>query len=77
MKKVRVLVVDDDRLNLQMMHDMLTPLGYEVLTAENGSTCLDAARSELPDLIFLDVVMPVMDGFEACEMLKADSQKHR
>jgi len=74
MKKVRVLVVDDDRLNLQMMHDMLTPLGYEVLTAENGSTCLDAARSELPDLIFLDVVMPVMDGFEACEMLKADSR---
>lgn len=72
MKKPRVLVIDDDRLTRQMMGDMLDPLGYDVLTAADGREGFEAARSGQPDLIFLDVVMPVMDGFETCEKLKAD-----
>lgn len=68
----RVLIVDDNALNLQMMRDMLEPLGYEVEAAGNGREAVETAPQFRPDLILLDIVMPVMDGFEACEQLKAD-----
>jgi putative two-component system response regulator len=74
MKKIRVLVVDDDQLSRRQMRDMLTPLGYEVSTAENGVQGLEKVRADQPDLVFLDVVMPAMDGFETCEMIKKDSR---
>jgi putative two-component system response regulator len=70
--KPRILVVDDDRLAQQMMRDMLVPFGYAVTVAGDGQTALEVARQVRPHLILLDVVMPVMDGFEACERLKAD-----
>jgi putative two-component system response regulator len=68
----RILVVDDTALGRQVMEDLLVPLGYEVMSAENGADCLEMARRHLPDLILLDVVMPVMDGFTACEEIKSD-----
>jgi putative two-component system response regulator len=67
-----ILVVDDDRVTQSMVRDMLEPLGYGVAAAGNGQTGLDMARALRPQLILLDVVMPVMDGFTACELLKAD-----
>jgi putative two-component system response regulator len=70
--KPRILVVDDDRLSQQLMQEMLVPLGYAVSIAGDGRTALDLARRIRPHLVFLDVVMPVMDGFEACERLKED-----
>jgi len=70
--KPRILVVDDDRLVQQMLRDMLVPFGYAVTVAGDGQTALEVARQVRPHLILLDVVMPVMDGFEACERLKAD-----
>jgi putative two-component system response regulator len=70
--KQRILVVDDDLLIQRMMEDLLVPLGYEVTVAGDGHAALDAARRILPHLVFLDVVMPRMDGFEACERLKKD-----
>jgi putative two-component system response regulator len=68
----RILVVDDTALSRTLMEDLLVPLGYEVMSAENGADCLEMARRHLPDLILLDVVMPVMDGFTACEEIKSD-----
>jgi putative two-component system response regulator len=70
--KPRILVVDDDRFAQRLMQDMLVPLGYAVSVAGNGQEALEAARRNRPRLILLDVVMPVMDGFEACRQLKAD-----
>jgi len=68
----RILVVDDTALGRRVLEDLLVPLGYDVMSAENGADCLEMARRHLPDLILLDVVMPVMDGFTACEEIKAD-----
>lgn len=68
----RILIVDDDRLSQRLMEEMLVPLGYLVSVAGDGRTALDLARRIRPHLVFLDVVMPVMDGFEACQRLKED-----
>ncbi len=70
--KPRILVVDDDRFSQRLMQDMLVPLGYAVTVAGDGQAALDLARRIRPHLILLDVVMPLMDGFEACDRLKAD-----
>jgi two-component system cell cycle response regulator len=68
----RILVVDDNPLNVKLLAAKLARDYYFVSTAENGIQCLDAAQKEHPDLILLDIMMPEMDGFEACEKLKAD-----
>ncbi|HEY5997967.1 MAG TPA: HD domain-containing phosphohydrolase [bacterium] len=73
-EKPRILVVDDDRLAQRLMEDMLLPLGYEVTIADDGRTALDTARRIRPHLIFMDVVMPVIDGFFACQLLKEDPE---
>jgi len=71
--KPRILVVDDDRFSQQLLQDMLVPLGYAVSIAGDGLAAIDLARRIRPHLILLDVVMPLMDGFAACERLKADA----
>jgi putative two-component system response regulator len=70
--KPRILVADDDRFAQHALQDMLVPLGYAVTVAGDGLEALAAARRIRPRLILLDVVMPVMDGFEACKRLKTD-----
>ncbi len=70
---IKILCVDDDPLILQMLGDILRLRGYTVVTAPDGETGLDAAARERPDLILLDVMMPGIDGFELCRLLKADS----
>ncbi len=69
----RILVVDDDRLSQRLMQEMLEPLGYAVSVAGDGLAAIDLARRIRPHLILLDIVMPLMDGFEACERLKGDA----
>ena len=73
----KILVVDDtntDRLNLQ---SILQQAGYNVVTATSGREALEKAASERPDLIFLDIIMEDMDGFQTCRKLSADdSSKH-
>ncbi len=65
-----ILVVDDDRLGRRMMQEILSPLGYEVATAGDGREAVEVAAQLRPDLVFMDVVMPELDGFEACSELK-------
>jgi CheY-like chemotaxis protein/HPt (histidine-containing phosphotransfer) domain-containing protein len=67
-----ILIVDDTPANLQLLAGMLKERGYKPRTVSSGARALEAARLMLPDLILLDVNMPVMDGFEVCERLKAD-----
>lgn len=69
----RILVVDDVDTNVRLLEAKLTIEYYDVLTCRDGATALDIARNEQPDLILLDVMMPLMDGFETCRRLKDDS----
>ncbi len=70
----RILIVDDNPLNLKMLDIILKNENYQTLKAENGFKALELARKELPDLVFLDIMMPEMDGFEVCQKLKADPE---
>lgn len=66
----KILIVDDKIANLDLLKQMLRPLGYEIFFATSGARALDIAASVHPDLILLDVMMPEMDGFETCRRLK-------
>ncbi|HEY9739365.1 MAG TPA: ATP-binding protein, partial [Coleofasciculaceae cyanobacterium] len=68
--KRKVLVVDDKSANRSVLVSLLEPLGFEVLEATNGLDGLDKAREFKPDVIFMDLVMTVMDGFEATRRLR-------
>lgn len=70
----RILVVDDQRIPRLAVSSMLEEAGHEVSTAESGGKGLEVARTQLPDVIVLDVHMPEMDGFEVVERLKADPE---
>jgi len=72
-----ILVVDDTAANLQVLAGMLKDRGYKVRPVPSGKLALRAARRDPPDLILLDIHMPEMDGYEVCEILKADDQLKR
>ncbi|PKO85539.1 MAG: PAS domain S-box protein [Betaproteobacteria bacterium HGW-Betaproteobacteria-12] len=73
--KMKVLAVDDNRTNLHILQVFLKKLGHEVILAENGAEAVRHFAAEHPDLILLDIMMPVMDGFEAARRIKAMSQE--
>ena len=64
MAKKKILVVDDDLVTLKLVKEILTKEGYEVLIAENGRDGMNVARSERPDLVLMDVLLPDIDGPE-------------
>ncbi len=68
----RILVVDDVETNVRLLEAKLTIEYYDVATCRDGTTAIEIARAEQPDLILLDVMMPVMDGFETCRRRKND-----
>lgn len=68
--KHKFLVVDDDKMNLRIICDLLVEYGYEYAVATDGMEAVEKAKQTLPDLIFLDLVMPRMDGFETCKRLR-------
>jgi two-component system, cell cycle response regulator DivK len=68
----RILVVEDQEDNRRILHDLLTSAGYEVIQAENGKEALAAAARERPDLILMDIQLPLLDGYEATRRIKAD-----
>jgi len=69
----RILVADDDSASLDVMVVALQAEGHEVLCASNGQEAYEIAVAEQPDLVFLDVMMPVQDGYEACSMMRSDT----
>jgi len=71
MKKV-VLIVEDDPKSLKLARDMLQVSGYATLEATNGKEGVELARIEKPDLVLMDIQLPVMDGLEAIKLLKND-----
>jgi DNA-binding NtrC family response regulator len=70
----RILLVDDNATNLQVLYQTLGGHGYRLLAARSGEAALAIAGRAVPDLILLDVMMPEMDGFETCARLKADDR---
>jgi PAS domain S-box-containing protein len=70
----KILVVDDAAANLQFLTNLLTERGYTVYPASDGELALEFVRLVLPDLILLDIRMPVMDGYEVCRQLKSDNR---
>ena len=70
--KAKILIVDDDKDFVEATTMVLESKPYEVVVAYNGDDGLAKARKEKPDLIILDIIMPVKDGFKAAEQLKKD-----
>lgn len=70
--QAKLLIVDDKTANLDLLREMLTPLGHQIFFATSGAKALEIATSVLPDLVLLDVMMPEMDGFETCRRFKQD-----
>src|SRR5262249_43923583 len=70
----RILVVEDQADNRRILRDLLTSAGYEIIEAENGQEALDVVARERPNLILMDIQLPVLDGYEATRRIKADPE---
>ena len=70
----KLLLIDDEVQLLEMLQIRLEANGYEIVTANDGVEGIEKVKSENPDLIILDIMMPKMDGYEVCEILKNDPQ---
>ena len=74
MIRKRILLVDDSETSLMMARMILSKANYDILVAKDGQQGVETAARERPDLVLLDVVMPRMNGFEACAALKAQPE---
>jgi|AMFO01.1.fsa_nt_gi Response regulator containing a CheY-like receiver domain and an HD-GYP domain len=68
-----ILIVDDEPANRALLNDILVAEGCRTITAESGARALDFVRSIRPDLILLDIMMPVVNGFDVLQQLKSDA----
>jgi two-component system cell cycle response regulator DivK len=68
----RILVVEDQEDNRQILRDLLATTDYEVMEAVNGEEALAAVAKQRPDLILMDIQLPILDGYEATRRIKAD-----
>lgn len=73
----KILIVEDNEMNMRLIREILRYHGYEIIEARNGEEGIAMARELLPDLILMDIQMPVMDGYEAMTKLKADPATQR
>ncbi len=71
---MRVLLVEDNEMNRDMLSRRLSRRGFDVLIAVDGAQGIQVAKTELPDLILMDMSLPVMDGWDATRQLKTDTQ---
>jgi len=72
MKNAKILVVEDEINLLELIRYNLAKEGYQVLTAKDGLAAVELARSESPDIVLLDIMLPSLDGFEVCRLLRKD-----
>jgi two-component system alkaline phosphatase synthesis response regulator PhoP len=72
--KPKILVVDDERYILHILDFSLGAEGYEVITAGDGEQAVERTKADRPDLVVMDIMMPRMDGFEACRIIKSDPE---
>lgn len=72
MEQSKILVVDDSPTIVEVIKTMLEGAGYEIITAADGLEALNIARKEKPDLIVLDIMLPKMQGYQVCRLLKFD-----
>jgi CheY-like chemotaxis protein len=73
----KILVVEDHEMNRVLLRDLLQYHGYKIIEATNGEEAIKEAGAHLPDLIFMDIQMPVMNGYDAIKALKSDDKtKH-
>ncbi|MBT4866522.1 MAG: response regulator [Planctomycetaceae bacterium] len=70
----KILIVEDNELNIDMLSRRLKKREFEVVIAEDGRQACELAKSESPDLILMDMHLPVMDGWEATRQIKSDEQ---
>ena len=70
----RILVVEDQPDNRQIIRDLLTSAGYQLIEAEDGEAGVRLAQEHRPDLILMDIQLPVLDGYEATRRIKADPE---
>jgi two-component system, OmpR family, alkaline phosphatase synthesis response regulator PhoP len=70
----KILAVDDEQDILSMLKMRLEASGYEIITASDGNTAYNTAKAEIPDLIILDLMLPGMDGYQVCRLLKFDEK---
>ena len=67
-----ILVVEDQEDNRQILRDLLTSGGFDMIEADNGADAITAAQANRPDLILMDIQLPILDGYEATRRIKAD-----
>jgi two-component system, cell cycle response regulator DivK len=67
----RILVIEDQEDNRRILRDLLSSVGYELIEAENGEDGVAAAAADRPDLILMDIQLPLLDGYEATRRIKA------
>ncbi len=72
-QKAKILIVDDEPFNVDVLLQELEELDYELITASNGKVALDQIKSQQPDLILLDLLMPVLDGFAVLSEIKGNN----
>lgn len=72
MARIKVLVIEDNPVIVRMNEKILSAHDYDVISARDGGEGLDRAREDKPDVILLDIILPVLHGFEVCKELKKD-----
>ena len=72
MKSYKVLIAEDDKNLLDILKYNLEKEGYRVVTSQDGANTLEKIRSEKPDLIILDIMLPEIDGFEVCRIIRKE-----
>jgi CheY-like chemotaxis protein len=70
--EITILVVDDEPVDLKLIETALAPRGYKIITAKNGEEAVNIARTQKPDLILMDILMPKMDGYTASSEIRKD-----
>ena len=70
----RILIVEDNELNMKLLNDVLEAYGYEIVKTDSGAAVLDLARQHRPDLVLMDIQLPDVSGLDAVRQLKEDPQ---